>query len=260
MSPTRYPHRSEMGESLTPQEREDQGMYRPGSFNALAGWLAGIIEAMKNPIESYNEAVDYTEGYDELEDVEGAWKILIDLAVLKVWTKMGPGVTWGPMFVEFLKVINIPALTGVDGRHLEEGYAHLEDAHVVIPLFKIEVFGYDLSLFLPIEGSESWNDEGKQTTWPKLLLYAVIVFLITGLAVLIGGKAPMLAVHMLGAFISAGSALYSSISQRAFKQKVLEGLESLEADHDYITRILESGEWLSWLQALLSVLGKIHFI
>jgi hypothetical protein len=104
----------------------------------------------------------------------------------------GSSLPLGKAFVELLKFINIPALTGVDDDTLSSSYWKVEMFNLILPNVDLKIFGLTLDELFPVWGTEKLNKAGIPTTWPRLILYLVIVLAIAILLLVVGWKSLVL--------------------------------------------------------------------
>ena len=133
-----------------------------------------------------------------------------------------------------------------------------------MPRLKIKIFGTPLSEILIIPESADWNAEGRTTSWLRIILYMVIVFLVVILTLLLGKKFSTAILSLIPSAVSIGINVWSSIQEREWKEKVMGYLEGLDFDTKEIILMLQASNvqesLLKLLSYVLQMLGKVSFI
>lgn len=171
----------------------------------------------------------------------------------------------GEFFVDVLLTINVPELTGVDNWYLEQNYQELSSMTMMLPSFELLWLGKNFwESFFPIEETRNMNRKGKPTTWLRLLLFAVIVFVFLTVVLILGWKAGKALMLMIPGAASLVMGLNASMKTKTFRTDVIDKLDKLDIDLEYLTGLIQGTDLVPGLiqlvMTLILSLGKLSFI
>ena len=231
---------------------EDPSRYQDPQYPHRGGAPAKFGDTFPQLIPTWQQVfgVEEQDSYSRLEELFGFVGIP---GIIEIRFKQGAEWNFGPLLKSFIEIVHFESIDGIDESNLD----YLDTWSTKIPNISVKIFGIDLSMWFPIEGSERITGDGKPTTWLRVLVSFLATFLFVVITLVLGTQFAGKLVAALPWAVSGAMNIQSARLQAEFRNMVKEKL-------DYLIYLLEEGDLSKLYKVVMQVvsimMGKLAFI